>query len=108
MNLAAGFSGRSNFAGRAFDQGFRDTRHHPFQILQYVMVPESDDSESVTFETRSPGGVLAGFIIIGMLAAIDFDDEPPLEAAEIDDLIADRMLAAKLCFLEAAGTKLLP
>jgi hypothetical protein len=89
-------------------QGLRDACQHPLKILQYLVVPESDDLKSVSLETRGASRVLASFVIIGVLAAINFDDEPALQATEIDDVIADRVLAAKLCAFEAFRTKVLP
>lgn len=37
-----------------------------------------------------------------MLAAVDLDDEPPLEAHEVDDVVAKRLLAAELVAREPA------
>ena len=90
----------------AFTQRIRDAGQHAFEIPQNVIIPESDDFESVGLQPRGSRGVL--LCLFGMLAAIDLDDQLMPQAAEIDDVIADRMLTAKLRAIEALRAKVLP
>jgi len=48
------------------------------------------------------------FDLVGMLAAIDFDDQPMLEAAEIRDVIANEVLAAELGAIQSFAAQMLP
>lgn len=60
----------------------------------------------MSLESRGPRGVFLG--LLGMLAAVHFDDQSMLQAAKIHNVIADRMLTAKLRTFQAPRTKLLP
>ena len=94
------------FVESALAQRLRYARQNPIEIPQHITVPESDDLESVRFQTRRPRFILLSFL--GMLAAIDFDDQPAPKAAEIDDMVANRMLTAKLRAYQTFRAKLLP
>jgi len=64
------------------------------QIAQYIIIPESDDSESICFQPAGPRGIFLDFL--GMLGTIDLDYQPMSKATEINNVATDRMLAAKL------------
>jgi hypothetical protein len=87
-------------------QRLDDACQHSFEIPQYIIIPESDYFESVSFQPRGPGRV--SLDVLGMLAAIHFDDQAVSQAAEVHDVVADRMLAAKLRTFQAFGPQLLP
>jgi hypothetical protein len=53
-------------------QRLDDAGQHSFEVPQYIIIPESDYFESVSFQPRGPGRV--SLDVLGMLAAIHFDD----------------------------------
>jgi hypothetical protein len=63
-------------------------------VRQYVIVPEADDREAVTFETSRAYSIL--LYAFSMLTAVNLDDELRLETAEIDRIWRERHLPAKL------------
>ena len=75
----------------AFDE---DAREHGLQTLGNVAVGEADDTVSLLVQPLTADGVV--FLLQGMNAAIDLDDETVRWAAEIDDEAADRMLPTEL------------
>src|SRR5689334_10640194 len=70
----------------------RITNHpqHPVGVGKHVIVPEADDTITACLEPEH-----ARLPVIGMLSAIDLDDELRLGAKEIDDIGSERMLVAK-------------
>jgi hypothetical protein len=60
--------------------------------LQDVVVPESQDPPSAVAEVGIPRVVIAK---VRMLPTVRFDNEPRLDAREIDDVGRNRMLAAE-------------
>lgn len=62
-------------------------------IGQNVVVPEPQHTPPLPLEPFGPRGV--GFVV-RMLTAIGFNDEPMLQAHEIDDVSADGPLAPEL------------
>ena len=71
----------------------KDAFHHTVGISKDVVVPESNDLVSLTFEPRR--AFCAAPNLSCVLATIDFDDEFALGADEIDDVSSDRGLPAK-------------
>ena len=94
------------WVGLARLQRLCDAGKDAFQIPQRLMIPESDDSESVRFESRGSRGILLDFF--RMLPAVDLDNQAMSQATEIHNVIADRMLTAKLRTAETLRAKLLP
>ena len=70
-----------------------DGFHHPVSISKDIVVPESNDLVSLTFQPRRAFRIAPNLPC--MLATIDFDDEPALGTDEIDDVPSDGRLAAK-------------
>jgi len=68
--------------------------HDHFQytvaIAQHVVIPKTKNS--ITFRSKPP---IAFDItrVLGVLSAIDFDDDAPLVADEVDDEAADQRLS---------------
>jgi hypothetical protein len=65
-----------------------DKQQHPFSIAQHVVIPESDNAISASLE---PFG--ADTVVIGMLTAIDLDDQLSFRAEEIGDVRSDWVLS---------------
>jgi hypothetical protein len=92
--------------GRVFPQRILDARQYSIDILQHIIIPESNHSESIFLEATCPRRIL--FDLVGMLATIDLDDESMLETAEIGDVIADEMLTAELGTVQSFAAQMLP
>jgi hypothetical protein len=65
---------------------------HTVGVGEDVAVPETDYMPAVTFELRASVRICS---IVGVLTAIQFDHQPVFCAREVDDIVSDRMLAAK-------------
>ena len=84
-------------------RGIPDHVHHSFDVLENLIVPESQDNESGLLQRScAPGIVIRGF---GMLAPIDLDDDPPFQACEVQDVVAEGMLPAKLRSVDSPAAK---
>jgi len=71
---------------------------HPVDVLEYLIVPDPDDAVA---EPGQQGVPLVICRALGMLAAIDLDDQMPLTADEVgvvgtNGLLADEFEAAEL------------
>jgi hypothetical protein len=91
---------------RALPQRVLDARQYAFDILQDVIIPESDDSESMFLQVMSPCRIL--FDLVCVLAAIDFDDQSMFQATEVRDVIANEMLAAEFGAIQSLTAQMLP
>lgn len=69
-------------------------------VLEDFVVPEADDLEAEGFEVGGAGGVAGGGL--GMLAAVEFDDELEVGAEEVGDVGAERDLALPAVAAEAS------
>jgi hypothetical protein len=78
---------------------------HPDGVLQHLIIPEPQYAKPLIFEPTGPPAV--GFVV-GMLAAIDFDNEVFLEADEVDDIFSDHCLSLELCPVETMRAQEIP
>ena len=76
-----------------------------FQILEDIIIPEPHYLEALAAQERIAAGVGLRPVV---LAAIDFDQQTPLQASEVSDVWPDRMLAAKSATHELPATQALP
>jgi hypothetical protein len=76
-----------------------------FQVLEDVIIPEPHHREPLAAQERLATGVGSRFVV---LAAIDFDQQMPLQAGEVDDVRAERMLAPEPATGELPATQALP
>src|SRR3546814_3512689 len=72
--------------------------------LEDGSVPETQDAVTASFQIPGSRGV-DGFIV---LAAVELHHEPAGRAGEIDDVGADRILAAELVAHERAVAQVMP
>jgi len=79
-------------------EGVVDGREHALEIVEHVIVSETEDTVAVLRELV--GATVIGVFIGRVLAAIELDGNLCLRAGEIDDVPPDRMLAAKFPFAE--------
>ena len=66
---------------------------NPFDVLKDFVVPEPQDSETFYFQPMRALGVLLN--LVGVLSAVEFNDQACGEANEIHDVIADGRLSAE-------------
>ena len=72
----------------------KQTRQHTLAIFQNIIVPESHDVKAI--QPQRSRSHLIVFHVIGMLAAVEFNDEPSFQANEIHDKTKHWKLAPKL------------
>jgi hypothetical protein len=71
-----------------------DTLEHAVGIAERLIVPETKHAIPEAFEER--GATSVGGRPCRVLTAVQLHDQPPLAAAEVDDVGADRDLAREL------------
>src|SRR5690606_5149359 len=81
-----------------------DRFNHRFCLLQYVMVPEAQDSPTLPFEIARSRRIR----LFTVLRTIEFHDQLLRNAAEIRDVRRDRMLAAELQTTQLPAAQALP
>lgn len=98
-------SGFAPPVGGALEQCVEDPHEHGFFVAEYFRIPEAQHAEAALLQVA-----IAPFVAhIGrMLPAVDFDDEPTLEAHEIDHVAAQRMLAPELGAVELTQAQMPP
>src|SRR5581483_6567333 len=74
-------------------------------VLQHLIIPEPHHAKPLIFEPTGPHAV---GLIVGMLAAIDFDNKMFLEAHEIDDIFSNHRLSFELRPFETMRTQKIP
>jgi hypothetical protein len=82
-----------------------DCLPNAFDIFQYLVVPEAQDTKAMFDEPLIADGVAS---LLGMLAAIDLDDKPFLSTDKVDSIRADRLLTHEFESAERPRTKLSP
>jgi hypothetical protein len=65
-----------------------------FNIPQYFMIPESQNT--VTFPFQKFGPHLVSLILFSMLAAVKFDDQISFHTTEVGNETPNRMLSSEL------------
>jgi hypothetical protein len=83
---------------------FQDTS----QISVRVAIPESQYAKPITHDVPVAHSISRGVIVEIVLAAIDFDDQPLLQANEIDNEAVARRLAAEMKAALAPGAQMNP
>lgn len=79
-----------------------DAPHHPFGIFDYLVVPKPQNRVALFREPMVTKPISS--IILGVLSAVELDDESLGQAYEINDVRAQWLLTAKLVPLQPALT----
>ena len=79
---------------------------HGLLLTSPFVVPESQDAKTLLLQPLSAHRIVV--LGIGMLAAVELDDQLLLETDEIDDVTAKGLLTAELETREPLGPKLPP
>jgi len=72
----------------------KDGAQHAIEVLKRCIRRKAHDDTALRLEERVPCQVVS--LVVGMLRAIEFDDEPRFEAGEVGDEVAQWMLATEL------------
>jgi hypothetical protein len=72
--------------------GSHDHFQHAIAIAQHIGIPESKNAIPLRLKPTIAFGVAK---VLGVLPTIDFDDQTPLVANEVDDETSDRNLATE-------------
>jgi hypothetical protein len=83
-----------------------DRLHHSIELLQDVVVPEKKNGKSSAVEKLGSSDILVGRL--GMLTAVEFDDQAMLHATEVGDERRDWVLTSKLRASALPSTQPLP
>jgi hypothetical protein len=67
--------------------GVQNLFEHTTRISQHVVVPKAQYQVSARCEVGSPPGVVS--LALGMLPAIEFNDQVSRLTTEVDDVVAD-------------------
>ena len=82
-------------ARRASSRRRRRGSLHQVDVPVHIVVPEAQHAKAQTLEMRVSASARR-VIVMAMLLAIDFDDEPRPVAGEVDDVSLDRNLSPKV------------
>ena len=72
-----------------------DRDGNPIQIVQHIIIPESQDAKSLTLQPRGSLCICNLIWTLAVLAPINFNDDFVLEANKIDYIFPNWLLAAK-------------
>lgn len=80
---------------RGLFQSLSNSFQNSFSLKQDLGIPEPQHAKSAPLQfTRS---LLIGLCRLRMLPAVQFDYQPMLEVAKVNDIASNRMLAPELC-----------
>ena len=75
-------------------QHHNDMIHDAAEVAPDFAGPHADHAEAVALKNTVANGVVFGLTVVAMLKAIDFNRYPAGEAGEIQEVAAERVLAA--------------
>lgn len=83
-----------------------DNCKNALDIVPYFIVPKTQDAITIVLKKVGSAGIYFG--LIGMVAAIQFDDKAGFQTGEIHDIRTARDLAAKLATFQLAVAQMTP
>jgi hypothetical protein len=87
-------------------QGIDYCHQHSIQIIQYVVVPESQNLPPLQLQKRGASFVIPNPIL--MLATVQFNYQHPINADKIGDIRPNRMLAPKTASFQLPAAQRAP
>src|SRR5262249_10328641 len=102
--------GRGEGWGARFNSPQRrvDRLHHPLDIRQHIVVPETQHPIPLRFEILTSLRVGENAIRPIMLPTVDLDDEALLMAGEVREVRTDRGLPPEMCLRDRDAPQILP
>ena len=91
--------------GRRRRRCCEDSVPYAFDIPEHFIIPETQDTIPTLDEPLITGGVA---LVIRVLAAVYFDDEPLLSTDKIYDIRTDRLLPHEFETAKRPGTQVVP
>src|SRR5207245_1121732 len=91
-------AGRVGRGSQAFQQSRPDALDYSLRLLENIGIPEAQHPEAVSNQSRC--APLVAFDLFGVLAAVDLNHEPSLQAGEIDEVRTDWKLTAEAVALD--------
>jgi hypothetical protein len=85
-------------------QRVEDRLKHSIEIGEHIVIPETNDPKSLIAKRLRSGRIRLDRV----LTAIGLHNKPPLQAAKIDDMRAERPLTAKFVASQSAILQLKP
>jgi hypothetical protein len=79
-------------------QSHPNTLQHPLCVYEHVVVPEPD--HSITESLQKAAALFVPILPLGMLAAIQLDDQHWIQAQEVRDVASNNLLASELAAFE--------
>lgn len=73
-------------------------------VREEFVIPEADDSEAKIRQLLASLLVVPTMSLFGVLSPIEFDDQPCLDADEVDNEVADRLLPPEFPSREPSST----
>ena len=95
--------GRVGCAQRIVDSG-----QDPAEVSIDIIVPESQHAKSLTFEMTVALYVTLGVFVFVVLPAVNFDDQPMLDADKIQDSVVPWRLSPEMKSPGSPGTQMHP
>jgi hypothetical protein len=92
----------------AIAHGGRNYFHHPFDIAEYVIVPETENTVAARLKISRASCVIRDARHFVVLSAVELDHEARAMAGEICEVRTDRCLAAEVGAVHRQMTKVLP
>jgi hypothetical protein len=86
----------------------QDVEANSVEILQNVIIPETQHGPSIGFQPCSSYRVVANGLILVMLAAIQLNNQPFIRAGEVNDITGNGNLPAEAEPLKPMGTNSIP
>ena len=74
-------------------------------IAEHFRVRHTHDAITFSLEPLVTPRIVRDLLVLGVMPAVDLDNEPPLEAHEVDDIAAERMLPAKARSIDLLGAQ---
>jgi hypothetical protein len=105
--LALPFKGRVGWGWCAtLCQRIQDHFDDAFDVVEYLVVPESEYSKSSALKMMCP--CLVVLEIVGMLATICFYNEFSFQTNEIQDVVTVGVLSSEFASFQLAASQILP
>jgi hypothetical protein len=85
-----------------------DRFHHTFDVLQHLVIPETEHAIAIRLEILGSLGVRRDVVRLIMLPAIDFNDDAILVTGEIRKVRTYRRLSAEIGALDRDASQMPP
>ena len=85
---------------------FQDFCHDAFGLLQHVVIPEAQDAVALVLQKQA--ALLVVGLLVGVLSAVQFDNQPDCRGGKIGDVTANDVLAAEFDAVQLSAAQAPP